>query len=87
MRSRHVHRIFAAGQVAEAVSWAAACDVGAKWDIALHAGAADGEKASLFEEFVRGSLGIDELTLTLFKGIWHALEPGRDYLSSVVSDW
>lgn len=83
MKSRHVHRIFAAARGGEGLSWAAACGVGAKWDASAHGG----EEAPLVAEFARDSLSIDELTLALYKGLWHALEPGKGFMSSGARDW
>jgi hypothetical protein len=82
-----VQRISVVDQGGDALGWVAACDVGAKWDRAAHSDAASGEKLSLVEEFVHGGLRIDELTLALYKGLWHALEPARGYMSSDVRDW
>ena len=82
-----MHRIFAVARGEEGMSWAAACGVGMKWQQGMQPDSADFEKATSLDEYARLSLGIDELTLALYKGLWHALEPQRGYLSSGVRDW
>jgi hypothetical protein len=69
------------------MGWAAACGVEMKWQQGMQPDSADGEKVTSLDEYARLSLGIDELTLALYKGLWHALEPRRGYLSSDVHDW
>jgi hypothetical protein len=84
LKSAQVDRIvaIAAGQEA-AMSWTAACGVEAKWHRAGH----NTQKESDVDEFIRGGLGPEELTLTLFKGLWHALEPGKSFMTSDFKRW
>jgi hypothetical protein len=61
------------------MGWVAACDVGAKWNEEVY--------GTEFEEYARGVSKGDELTLSLYKGIWHALEPGKGFMSTEASSW
>jgi hypothetical protein len=84
-----VGRIVAAGGGGEeeAMGWVAACGAGAKWEgVGGGVGGIDGgeEGGGGLEEFVGGGLGVGELAQILFKGIWHALEPGRGFIASDV---
>ncbi len=89
LRSRQAGAIVSVVGGGDAIGWVAACDVGAKWKGEAHAGerVVDMDKAKEVEEYARGALGADELTVVLFKGLWHALEPGRGFMSVDVSSW
>ena len=84
MRSRQVERIFAVVGGSEAFSWVAACDVVAKWGGERWG---EDEEGKEVEGYTHGALGPDELTMTLFKGLWHALEPSKGFMSLDVKSW
>ena len=75
--------IFAAGSADEAMSWVAACGVEAKWNGEDY----EGWKGKEIEKYAQGMLKGDDLTLALYKGIWHALEPGKSLMASEMSSW
>ena len=79
LKSRQVDSIFAVGSADEAMGWVSACDVGAKWNEEVY--------GTEFEEYARGVSKGDELSLSLYKGIRHALEPGKGFMSIEASSW
>ncbi len=89
MKSGHVDKIFSVTGGGEAMSWVAACDVGAKWNGEVHAGEqpSDKNRENEVEEYAAGALGADALALALFKGLWHTLEPGKGFMSLEVDTW
>ena len=79
--------IFAVGSADEAMGWVAACNVEAKWNGQVYQSASDDKRGTEFEEYARGVSKGDELTIALYKGIWHALEPGKGFMSTEASSW
>jgi hypothetical protein len=89
MKCSQVDTIFSVTGGGEGMNWVAACDVGAKWRGEVHAGEQPGDhhRENEVEEYAHGALGADALTLALFKGLWHTLEPGKGFMSLEVATW
>jgi hypothetical protein len=87
LKSRQVDSIFALGSADGAMGWVAACNVEAKWNGQVYQSASDDKRGTEFEEYARGVSKGDELTIALYKGIWHALEPGKGFMSTEASSW
>jgi hypothetical protein len=84
MRSGQVERIFSVVGGSEALGWVTACNVVAKWGGERWGEEEEGKEV---EEHARGALGPDELAMVLFKGLWHALEPSKGFMSLEVKSW